>query len=123
MARTKSEQIISTVDFPPADLQGMPASKRGSTRFQSSTPSSKGEDNAPAKVALNSASLRVGERTSTRGWSVKSLVKLGKGKFEPVERISVRKLSAMQIVQLVRRYEETGYPLILEQWHLRADWN
>jgi hypothetical protein len=101
----------------------MPASKRVSTRPQSPTSSSQDGGDALAKVAPNGVNPPVGERISTRDWSVESLLELGKGKFEPVERISARKLSAMEIVEVVHEFEKTGRPLILEEWHLREDWN
>ena len=54
---------------------------------------------------------------------MQTLLELGKGNFEEVERISVRKLTPQRIVETTRRYEETGRPLILEDWHLREEWN
>jgi hypothetical protein len=74
-------------------------------------------------AATNGTDPLVGEHISTHGWSVESLLKLGKGKFERVERVSVRKMSALRIVELVHQYEKLGCPLILEEWHLRKDWN
>ena len=101
----------------------MPASKRVSTRSQSPTSSSQDGGNVPAKATTGSASLPIGERISTRGWTMESLLELGNSKFSPVKRISVRRLSTTQIVEIVREYEELGSPLILEEWHLRRDWN
>ena len=54
---------------------------------------------------------------------MESLLELGEGKFEEVERVSVRKMPPQRIVEVVRKYEELGRPLILEEWHLRKEWN
>ena len=98
----------------------MPTSKRVSTRRHSITHYSQGGRDSLTKVTTRSA---VGECLSTRGWSVESLLELGKGNFEEVERISVQKMTPQRIVDTIRRYEEMGCPLILEEWHLRKEWN
>lgn len=54
---------------------------------------------------------------------MESLLELGNGNFEEVERISVRQLTPLRIVEITRRYEELGRPLILEDWHLRKEWD
>lgn len=95
----------------------MPASKRLSTRLQSPTHSFQDGGNVPTTTHEP-----VDRRISTRGWSVESLLELGKGNFEEVERVSVRKMDPLRIVETVRRYEERGCPLILEEWHLRKEW-
>lgn len=98
----------------------MPASKRVSTRRHSLTHSFQDAGGTPAKVTTHNVG---GKCISTRGWSVQSLLELGKGNFEEVERISVRKMTPLQIVEIARRCEETGRPLILEDWHLRKEWD
>jgi hypothetical protein len=98
----------------------MPTSKRVSTRRHSLTQSFQDAGGNPVKVTAHNAG---GKCISTRGWSVQSLLKLGKGNFEEVERISVRKMAPRQIVEIARECDETGRPLILEDWHLRKEWN
>lgn len=127
-SRTDFEiQTVQTVDPLSSWLtrrrSEMPPSKRVSTRPQSPAHSSQDEGGAPAKTTTNVTKLPVGERISTRGWSVESLLELGGGKFEEVERVSVRKMPPQRIVEVVRKYEELGRPLILEEWHLRKEWN
>lgn len=95
----------------------MPAPKRVSTRLQSPTHSCQDGGNVPATTYEP-----VDRHVSTRGWSVESLLALGNGKFEEVERVSVRNMDPLRIVETVRRYEESGRPLILEEWHLRKEW-
>jgi len=94
----------------------MPTSKRDSARRHSLTPSSQDAGDAPVKVTTHNAGGKY-------IWSVQSLLELGKGNFEEVERISAHKLTPLRIVEIARRYEEMGCPLILEDWHLRKEWN
>ena len=54
---------------------------------------------------------------------MESLLELGNGNFEEVERISVHKLTPLRIVEIARSYEDIGRPLILEDWHLRKEWD
>lgn len=108
--------------FPPLTRRHstMPTSKRVYTRRHSRTHSFQDAGGTPVKVTTHNAG---GEYISTRRWSVQTLLELGKGNFEEVERISVRKLTPQRIVEITRRYEEMGRPLILEDWHLREEWN
>jgi len=101
----------------------MPVPKRVSARPQSPVHSLQGGGNGPAKAATHSANPLVGERISTRGWSVESLLELGEDNFKEVERVSVRRMPPGRIVEVVRKYEELGRPLILEEWHLRKEWD
>lgn len=119
-SRTTSKRTDQTLKTVASVASRMPAPKSVSARSQSPAHSYRDEG---AKTTTNGTNLPVGEHISTRDWSVESLLVLGAGTFEEVERVSVRKMPPQRIVEVVRKYEELGRPLILEEWHLRKEWD
>ena len=118
-----SRTNTAKVDLPPQlthRRKRMPTSKRVSTRHHSPIYSFQSSGGTSVKSISHDAD---GECITTLGWSVQSLLERGKGNFEEVERISVHKMTPLRIVETARRYEQTGRPVILEDWHLRKEWD
>lgn len=56
--------------------------------------------------------------TTTRGWSLDSLVNSGE-RFQEVPRVSA---STPDLLTVIESYERRGVPLIIEGWHKEPTW-
>ncbi|KAG8876333.1 hypothetical protein FRC20_001836 [Serendipita sp. 405] len=62
------------------------------------------------------------DRISTKGWSMDELLKRGSN-FRPVPTFNVEDASLEEVVAVVKHHEESGIPLMLQNWHKRSSWD
>jgi hypothetical protein len=67
------------------------------------------------------ASACTSSNLSSRGWSFKKLMKRGK-RFKPVPRISATLMTEEELLRKIEQYEQSGDPLIIEDWHKHPNW-
>lgn len=85
-----------------------------------STSENRADVPVPASMARKGGTMNSLAPTTTKGWTLDSLVALGK-RMEPVPRISALQGRAV-VEEEIRRSEAEGTPLVIEDWHKTPCW-
>lgn len=57
---------------------------------------------------------------SSKDWSVGGLLQQGESRFKEVPRVSA--LAPLELLSAIQQHEESGIPLIIEDWHKHPKW-